>query len=224
MKKMKCSLIVSTILCLYVIGCVELDIFPRLGFCQKANEINSIGLNLSYSVIAGWIFYLMTTYFPYRSLKHKLSPIVNGRIKDLCKQIEACVHTFSIENSDVINSITKERLLDLIQAKGIYSQSCLAEQVGYKMDNLQFLVETRRNCFDIIEKLVPYMEYLTDEQVVAIEKIRDSSYFHLTKNYENSPDTQKYYNSEDFKNELSKQLYDVICLLRRVIKISKIQI
>ena len=191
MKYINCALIGITILCLYVIGCVGLNIFPTLGFCQKADAINSVGLNLSYSFIAGCIFYLLITYFPYRFLKRKFSPIINGRIIDLCKQIEACVHTFSMEDSDVINSISKDRLLGLIQAKGMYSQSCFAEQVGYQMNNLQFLVETRRNCFDIIEKLIPYKEYLTDKQIVCIEKIRDSSYFHLTKIYENSPVARK---------------------------------
>lgn len=224
MKYINCALIGITILCLYVIGCVGLNIFPTLGFCQKADAINSVGLNLSYSFIAGWIFYLLITYFPYRFLKRKFSPIINGRIIDLCKQIEACVHTFSMEDSDVINSISKERLLGLIQAKGMYSQSCFAEQVGYQMNNLQFLVETKKNCFDIIEKLIPYKEYLTDKQIVCIEKIRDSSYFHLTKIYENSPVAQIYYNSEQFKNELSKELYDIICLLRIVVKDSNIQI
>ena len=127
--------------------------------------------------------------------------------------INPLVHTFSMEDTDVINSISKERLLGLIQAKGMYSQSCFAEQVGYQMNNLQFLVETKRNCFDIIEKLIPYKEYLTDKQIVCIEKIRDSSYFHLTKIYENSPVAQIYYNSEQFKNELSKELYDIICCI-----------
>ena len=159
MKYINCALIGITILCLYVIGCVGLNIFPTLG------------LNLSYSFIAGWIFYLLITYFPYRFFKRKFSPIINGRIIDLCKQIEACVHTFSMEDSDIINSISKERLLGLIQAKGMYSQSCFAEQVGYQMNNLQFLVETKRNCFDIIEKLIPYKEYLTDKQIVCIENI-----------------------------------------------------
>ena len=129
-----------------------------------------------------------------------------------------------MEDSDIINSISKEQLLGLIQVKGMYSQSCFAEQVGYQMNNLQFLVETKRNCFDIIEILIPYKEYLTDKQIVCIEKIRDSSYFHLTKIYENSSVAKIYYNSEQFKNELSKELYYIICLLRIVVKDSKIQI
>ena len=167
-----------------------------------------------------FINYILSISF----FKRKFSPIINGRIIDLCKQIEACVHTFSMEDSDIINSISKEQLLGLIQAKGMYSQSCFDEQVGYQMNNLQFLVETKRNCFDIIEKLIPYKEYLTDKQIVCIEKIRDSSYFHLTKIYEISSVAKIYYNSEQFKNELSKELYYIICLLRIVVKDSKIQI
>ena len=76
MKYINCALIGITILCLYVIGCVGLNIFPTLGFCQKADAINSVGLNLSYSFIAGWIFYLLITYFPYRFFKRKFSPII----------------------------------------------------------------------------------------------------------------------------------------------------
>ena len=51
MKYINCALIGITILCLYVIGCVGLNIFPTLGFCQKADAINSVGLNLSYSYL-----------------------------------------------------------------------------------------------------------------------------------------------------------------------------
>lgn len=224
MKYINCILIGITILCLYVIGCVGLEILPTLGCAEKAHSINAVSLNLSYSFIAGWIFYLLVTYFPYHIFKKKFSPIIRGRIIDLCKQIEACVHTFSLEEPNVINSITKQRLLELINQKGMYSQSCFAEQVGYRMNNLHFLVETKKNCFDIIEMLIPYKEYLTTEQIVCIEKVRASDYFHLTKVYEETEIARMYYNSERFKFELSSELYNIICLLRMVIKDAKIRL
>jgi len=46
----------------------------------------------------------------------------------------------------------------------------------------------------------------------------------MSKIYEAIPIAQIYYNSARFKEELSSELYDSICLLRRVIKGFKIHI
>lgn len=112
MKYVNYILIGITILCLYVIGCVGLEIFPTLGYSGKANSINSVGLNLSYSFIAGWIFYLLVSYFPYKQRKSKLQKIINGKLKDIHdKFIDSAKSIYPMNQWNGIH-ISKENLME----------------------------------------------------------------------------------------------------------------
>ena len=209
MKFINTILVLLTISCIYIIGCVGLDIFPTIGTCEKADNYNIVLLNLSYSYIAGLIFYALVSELPYRIQKTKLKPIIDSKISDLSTQIECCVKTFREE--ETIQTITKQHLEELVQNKDIYDQSSIANAVGYNMNNLQFLVNTRKRCYEIISKeIVPYKKYIDCQKMANIEKIRSSIFFRLTSVYECHPN----YNSEIYKSELVNSLYDVIELLR----------
>ena len=64
--------IINLILCLltlcagYIILTVGLGWFWTIGSFENADRINQVLLNLSYSYIAGWIFYLLVLYFQHK--------------------------------------------------------------------------------------------------------------------------------------------------------------
>ena len=174
----KVLLLVITLGCVYVIVCIGLKILPTIGQISNATQVNNVLLNLSYSYIAGLIFYLLVSYYPFYRQKRKFASIIAVKKDDLLKQIEACIQTFEEEDKKgLINNISKEELISLINKKDMYENSFYAKEVGYSMDNLLFLVKTRSNCFDIIDKLIVYKEYLRDVDIYDLEKIRDSAFF-----------------------------------------------
>ncbi|WP_455672521.1 hypothetical protein [Phocaeicola sp.] len=202
---------------IYTIGCVGLEVLPTLGTTENPILINSVLLNLSYSYFAGLIFYLLVTYYPFYLQRKKFSPIIKSKINDLYNQVEATIQTFETkEVKGIVDTITFDELKKVIEKNSMYSNSFYANTVGYQMNNFQFLVETKNNFFTIIERLLIYKDYLSINQIVSIEKIRDSSFFHLTKVYESSSLAILYYNSSQFKEELAKELFNIILYMRKI--------
>lgn len=203
----------------YTILTVGLGWFWTIGSFENAKEINQVLLNLSYSYIAGWIFYILVSYFPAKQRKMVLLPAIRLKIEDLRKQINACVQTFATdEDWYLVDVITKEQLSQLITNANMYGDSYYARVVGFQQNHLQFLHATRLNVFELIKQILFYKEYLSAEQLLLLEKIHDSTYFHLTKISENTPTAKVYYNSNRFKNEVIINLYDVIIYMRKLSK------
>ena len=172
-------------------------------------------INLSYSYIAGFIFFILISYLPYRLKVIKLKPAICLKVDDLYKQINACVQTFEVREIDnIIQSLTIHELKDLVSAKNMYENSFYGNIVGYNMNNLKFLNLTKDNVFGIINSLLEYKEYLKTDQVLSIEKIKDSDFFHLVKIYEDSPTAKRYYSSNQFKTALISDLYTIIEIIR----------
>lgn len=203
----------------YIILTIGLGWFWTIGSCENADRINQVLLNLSYSYIAGWIFYLLVTYFPEMQRKITLRPAIQLKIEDLRKQINACIQTFA-KNEDwhLVDTITREQLVQLITNADMYANSYYASIVGFQQNHLQFLHATRSNVFELIEQILFYKEYLSAKQLLLLEKIQDSTYFHLTKVYENTPLAKIFYSSDKFKNEMVDDLYDVITHMRNLCK------
>ena len=175
-KKTKYFLFIVTTICLYIICCVGLGWFWTIGSAINSVKINNVLINLSYSFIAGLIFYFFVSYLPSQAKIRKFKPVIDLKIKDLYNQINACVQTFDDkENQDIIKTITKEELTQVIQKIDMYNSSFYANVVGYNMNNLKFLNATKGNVFEIIESLTGYKEHMETEETLNLETIRDST-------------------------------------------------
>ena len=80
-----------TILCLYIITYVGLGYGWAIGCSDNWQRINAVALNLSYSYIAGLIFYLFTSTLPYYFRKTKVAKIIKekkGWYTDDCSHVQ----------------------------------------------------------------------------------------------------------------------------------------
>lgn len=219
MKKIiKITLWISGVISLYIILCVGLEWFWTIGSFENAEKINQVLINLSYSYFAGLFFFLLVTQLPYIYKKEKFKPVINEKIKNLNTQIFACVQTFeTVEIAQNIN-ITKVELAQIINKNGMYANSFYAISAGYQMNNFQFLVSTREQILGIIHSVKDYKEYINEEKIINIEKIKDSTFLHLISHYENSPVAQVNYSSNIFRTTLIDELYLVITYLQAINK------
>lgn len=212
MKYVNYILIGITILCLYVIGCVGLEIFPTLGYSGKANSINSVGLNLSYSFIAGWIFYLLVSYFPYKQRKSKLQKIINGKLKDIHdKFIDSAKSIYPMNQWNGIH-ISKENLMERMRNISIIDMSSYSI-AGMNITIIEHLRAQRTDIKNLIEEILEYKEYLNDEQLVLIEQIRDSVYFSIL-NVFAMPITD----NPQIREKVASELYEQIELSRKLLR------
>ena len=81
-------LIIITAVCLYAIGYIGLDWFVPLASVDNPERINTVLINLSYSYIAGLIFYLLTTSFPRYVFAHKMKKPLQIKVKTILGKID----------------------------------------------------------------------------------------------------------------------------------------
>ena len=207
----KIVLWILSLLCLYAIGYIGLGWFWSWGELIDYQRVNSVFLNLSYSYLAGLIFYLLVSYFPYKLRQNKFKPIINSKIEILFRKINSCVVTFHTEDKEsLIQDITLQKLKEIICGNDLYNLSYYGKAVAYQMNNFQFLCETRQGVFTLIESILLYREYMSGVDIAHIEGIKDSPYFNMIKVYETTPVAMSYYKSDLYKEELAKEMLLII--------------
>jgi len=209
---------ISGVISLYIILCVGLEWFWTIGSFENAEKVNQVLINLSYSYFAGLFFFLLVTQLPYIYKKEKFKPVINEKVKNLNSRIFTYVQTFErVKITQNIN-ITKDELSEIINKNGMYANSFYAIATGYQMNNFQFLVSTREQILGIISSIKDYKEYINEEKIITIEKIKDSPFLHLISHYEDSPTAHLYYSSNIFRTTLIDELYLVITYLQAINK------
>lgn len=210
------TLYLITILCFYIILSVGLDLVWKIKFSNNATNINQVCLNLSYSYIAGLIFYFFISYLPFFLAKRKLKSVINFKILNLKKQIESYLQTFSsIEIERKIDSVNFNFISKITTNKSLKDNSYYSEIMGYKMNNYEFIDETKSRVFDLIDGILTYKQYLSSNQIVILEQVKDSDFFYTIKIY-NHPKGNILINLEKFKNQFNNDLWVIIQALQKI--------
>ena len=211
MKYINCVLIIITLFCLYVIGCVGLGWLPSFGESENAEQYNNVALNLSYSFIAGWIFYILVTYLPYKQRKHKFQQpikeyfeLIYGRLLDSAKS------AYPLSQHKTL-CITEEGLKQRLRYNSVNFGSCYAV-AGSNMTILQHMCSQRTSILNLIEGVLNYKEYLDEEQIVVIEHIKNSLYFSMLNALSVS-----IMDNEDYREKLASELYRQIELSKSLL-------
>jgi len=206
-----------SLLSIYSILYIGLGILWSVGYSSNYERINTVIINLSYSYFAGLIFYIFVSYLPYLSRKIKFKPIIQDKVNSLYNQINACVVSFQSDtDGDLIKDINYDKLENIIVSNSMYSKSFYGKQTGIAMDNFLFLNQTRGRIFSLIESILQYKEYLPNETIVKIEKIKDSTYLHLIKNYQTTSLMKAIYDSGKYKKEIAIELFKIIELIKKL--------
>ena len=210
-KILKILLSIITLLCCYTITSVGLGWICKIGVSENYQNINQVSLNLSYSYIAGLIFYFFISYLPFLLTKQKLKTVINLKIDDLSSQIESYIQTFrSKELKEGIESINLESIKNVLSEKTLLDESCFSRIMALKMSNHDFITQTKSAVFDLIETILQYKQYMTLEQIVNLEKIRDSKFFHLLKVGTKNSLGFNYYNSIAFNDAFAEEFFIII--------------
>ena len=206
------------IVSVYAICNIELDWFWSIPVKYNPEHVNRILLNLSYSYLAGYLFYLLVTQIPYLQRSKKFRKIIVAKYEILNYQIESNIQAFGANKTNVLNTITLNELTDLIQSKEITDVAHQAKEIDYKTSILILLNRSLNTIIQTCHEILNiYKDYLTESEVMTIEKIRTSQYFDFI--YEPNPQnisqtTLNYYHES--KDEVAKLLYGVIELVRKL--------
>ncbi len=208
-----------SVLSFYIILSVGLSLFPKIGCSSNSENINQVSLNLSYSYVAGLIFYFFISYIPINLLKRKLRPTLKSKFEDLSNQVCSYIQTF--ENIDIeidVKTINFNFIKSVMESKSILDSSYYSKIMALKMNNLEFINSTKESIFNLIDSALVYKEYLDAEEILHLEKIKDSKFFHLLKIKHNNLLGNIYYNSDSFKNEFITELNDIFVSVKKLKK------
>lgn len=70
------------LVCLYIIVQVKFEITPFLVCSEHAEDINEILVNLSFSYIAAYIFYQLTSRLLLKIRNKKIRPVIQKRVEE----------------------------------------------------------------------------------------------------------------------------------------------
>jgi len=60
------SLLALTMVCIYIILCIGLGWFWKIGHIENAEKVNAVLINLSYNYMAAFVFFILIEYIPKR--------------------------------------------------------------------------------------------------------------------------------------------------------------
>jgi len=201
------------IVCIYAILTIKLGIFWKIGECQKADSINEVIVNLSYSILAAAIFYFIIDFIPFYSKRNKIRRIIFIKMNELRAKIHKAktaiyIPPFSNMPSSKSDFISDFENKDMTQAYQLGIG-------GFK--NLEhFFAVNKTEIKNLIQDIVAYSEYLYDDEVEILAKINSSKYinhFFFTKDYEMLKIRHDLY---DNQKEIGESIYNINELIKRI--------
>lgn len=198
-------LIIITVACFYTIGSAGLNILPVLGYVEEPVKINTVLLNLSYSYLAGLIFYIMVTYMPYKQREKKIKPAIKIKINAINGKMRDSVRGLRPITEQLPNDITESYLIGLLSTTSVFGL-CGYSITGLNISILQHLRSQRDEIKNIIKDLLEYKDYMSDNQLSIIEEMRESQYFYLLNAFNFGAITD----NQQIRESLAKEMYKQI--------------
>ena len=162
-----------TLTCAYIIAYVGLGYGWSIGQHCNNVRVNTVLLNLSYSYMAGLIFFLFTTTIPYYIKKHKYQPFIKEKLSiihgRLCESAKAA---YSVDDKVVDIKYDRESLKAQFGGHPINDPSYVLIYTLY-----QYLRHQRNDILDCINGLLVYADFLKPDDLRIIEEVKESKYF-----------------------------------------------
>ena len=146
---------------------------------DRCDNLNQLFINLTYSFLAGYVFYLLTIYFPQSKEKKRIQPVIQQKVLDIRKAISDILLEFS-RGTDI-----KKDFLEIDNAKIVlmsknWTDTIPMFQYLYKarISYLAYIGEVGKKIQkDIVELIQSYQKYMTTEQVCLLEELSSMQIF-----------------------------------------------
>lgn len=172
------------IACIYAIFTIKLNMFWRVGFSENAENINEIIVNLSYSVLAGAIFYFFVDVLPFVSKRKKMRIVILTKLNKLKGSIhKAKTAIYLPPFSNVPN--TKEKFIEDFNCKDMNDAYQLS--VGGFKNLKEFFYYNKMEIQTQIQDILNYSSFLTHTELETLTMVNTSKYvneFFFMKDFE----------------------------------------
>ncbi len=179
-------LFIGLVLAMWAVFSIDISLIPKVP-CRFSDEtimgLNRAFLALAYSYIAGAIIYGMTVKYPYYLNKHRLTPVINAKVKKLGSMLDWMNIEFrDADKNPPISDLNG--VMALFETKRWKERCRMPEHSGCK-DVFDGFVRDYNDLKTIVDALInDYREYLSGEQMIYLEAIRGNRLNLFFKSYE----------------------------------------
>ena len=206
----------------YAVLNIGLGYLWTIGVVENADRINHVLLNLSYSYLAGCIFYLLVTALPEFIRTRKAKDMLGSKYESIRKQVMYSIQSFHDKylSEDSIASITVDDLTQALNSKSMQELSYYAKVTGIQNDIIHFLCDTRdeicKICSSTIQTYLPYMDV---EQIETLEKIMASPYCNMMRCGKRLTQREiEYFDTPVVKKDIAQELYSLVKIVNSLIR------
>lgn len=177
----KIVLFIIFVLCIWAISTIQLHLFPSINVKwsqELCDNVNNVYINLSYSFMAGFIFYLLTVSFPHIMEKKRIKPVLQQKVHNIKNEFRRVLIEFS-RDTRFGDSFFEENARKVLMSK-IWTNNVPMYKALYNIDisYVAFIGEVGRNIKIQITNLIQsYQLYLSTEQICLLEELYSMQIF-----------------------------------------------
>lgn len=198
---------ICTIIFSYCILTIQLDWFWKIPYKGDPEKINSLLLNLSYSFIAATIFYLLTVVLPDYQRRIRIEPAINRLKIMIIDDYESSINCFSDLFQKIDYTRDKNMFISTISQRSLFDETPLSKLTGLNRGNyLSTLSSYHSRVRQTIAALLDYKDFLTSEEIITLEEIRNDTYPKLLSSMA-TPKLKEKMDKEDMRKAIGENLW-----------------
>ena len=190
MKRLDWIVLGICVLCLYAVIQIRLGCFWYIGSMENADAVNSIIEGLSYSYIAAYLFYILTSFLPAKRRKKMLTPIIREKVKRIgTKNIHSILLEFGRQTGLPYDYRNTEHTAEVLKSKDWDAEVPLIKQYnGISITYFRYTVAQSKAIRErVADIIIRYKEVLTEDELVALEDFADMSFFSTVESLSSFP-------------------------------------
>lgn len=202
------------LVCLYAILQIKLDFAFWIGNSVKADAYNEIITSLSYSYLAGFIFFLLTVTLPHRKMRSKVKMALQGKADTISTNYWACIESVVPLPIGLERNKSKDEVLALFKAASS-KQPCRLASIGIKVPVAEYIKAKHKENRQMATELLEYKQWLSSATIAQIEKIRNSNLSSIVISMTN-PFLQDALDNEGSMGTLASEVYDLWVIAKSI--------
>lgn len=162
---------ISSIIAIYSILQVKFCFAFYIGAANNADKINEVIVNLSYSYLAGYVFYILTVKLPFWGTKRKIEKPLKSKLGLVLRKCTSCLECIYPQAVHGKISFEEERFVEDFK-KASYFQECSI--IGMKIPVIAYIKAAHEENRKTITEILEYKDWLSPDKISKLEQIRSS--------------------------------------------------
>lgn len=195
------------LICLYAIFQIKFDFAFWVCSSERACDYNEIITNLSYSYLAGYLFFLLTVTLPHMKMRAKVKKALEGKVKQIATNYWACIESVVQFPKVLTMNQTKEDVVMMFKESSSL-QLCRLSSVGINVSVAEYIKAKHKENKELATELLEYKLWLSSETIAQIERIRNANLTSVVISMTN-PVLQETLDNEGSRGVLASEVYDM---------------